>query len=220
MLGDELQACRDALTSDGTDSLHLLERINIDLQVQNSIVPSAVNLSRFKVSGNLPTLQLNFSDTKYKTIMRLVDVTIPKLGDEDSSAPPQTSGYQMPSGLFPFAGEEYTIDDEHEEESPKEHSTEVGDAIAQVRALKPDLSFWNSCAESGSQQRAMHQRTFELNFQVDTLRASIFKSQVEDSEKLLGDVSFNQFALTFGLEKYDMTVDINLGYASLIPSLV
>lgn len=66
----------------------------------------------------------------------------------------------------------------------------------------------------------MHQRTFELNFQVDTLRASIFKSQVEDGEKLLGDVSFNQFALTFGLEKYDMTVDINLGYASLIPSLV
>lgn len=58
----------------------------------------------------------------------------------------------------------------------------------------------------------MHQRTFELNFQVDTVRASISKSQGEDGEKPLGDLSFNQFALTFGLEKFDMTVDISLGY--------
>ncbi|EIM83408.1 uncharacterized protein STEHIDRAFT_170692 [Stereum hirsutum FP-91666 SS1] len=192
VLGDELQACRDALTSDDHNSLHLLERINIDLQVQNSIVPSAVNLSRFKVSGNLPTLQLNFSDTKYKSIMRLVDVTIPKLGDDDPSASATTSGYQIPSGLFPFAGEEYTIDDDHEDDESKEQSQ-----------------------DGGVEQRGMHQRTFELNFQVDTVRASISKSQGEDGEKPLGDLSFNQFTLTFGLEKFDMTVDISLGSLSM-----
>lgn len=142
--------------------------------------------------------------------MRLVDVTIPKLGDDDPSAPATTSNYQMPSGLFPFAGEEYTVDDDHdhEEGGVREH-THGDDEAAEVCIPCKDIADVIVLTKI-SQLRAMHQRSFELNFAVDTLRASIFKSQ-PDGEKPLGDVSFNQFALTFGLEKYDMTVDINLG---------
>jgi vacuolar protein sorting-associated protein 13A/C len=44
--------------------LHLVERINMGFSVQNAIL-NVPNLTRFKVSGHLPQLQLNFSDTKY-----------------------------------------------------------------------------------------------------------------------------------------------------------
>jgi vacuolar protein sorting-associated protein 13A/C len=63
--------------------LHLLERTNITFQVQNSIVPKAFSLARIKVHGNLPRLQLNVSDAKYKTLMRLIDVTIPRFDDPE-----------------------------------------------------------------------------------------------------------------------------------------
>jgi vacuolar protein sorting-associated protein 13A/C len=101
-------------------------------------VPSVVNLARFKVSGKLPTLQLNFSDSKYKSVLRLVDVTIPKFDNGDHSAVDSAvatpSGYQLSSGLFDLPETEYNVDDETDFEGTEndrptyERSREVRDA--------------------------------------------------------------------------------------------
>lgn len=102
------------------DSLHLLERINIDLQIDKSIVPAAVNLAQFKISGNLPSLQVNFSDMKYKSLMRLVDVCIPHFDDARSSSETKrtvSGGYQLAGGLFGQAEPEYNIDDHDEDDN-------------------------------------------------------------------------------------------------------
>lgn len=131
-----MQACRDALVSKSGDHLHLLERTNIELQVQNSIVPSAVNLARFKVSGKLPSLHVNLSDAKYKTLMRLIDVTVPQFGEESEkkykskSSPPyiDTESIVLPlsTGLFSPTGLEYNVDDDH---SDTEHASSNRDDI-------------------------------------------------------------------------------------------
>ena len=111
-----MQACREALTSKKHDNLHLLERISIDLQVQNSIVPTAYTLARFKVSGHLPTLQINLSDTKYKSLMGLIDVAIPHF-DDDAPAPRpaltqvKSSAFRLRSGFF-AQNEEYNLEDD------------------------------------------------------------------------------------------------------------
>ena len=60
-----------------------------------------------------------------------------------------------------------------------------------------------------AQRPELRQHIFELNFRVDELKASLFKT-VGGTEKLLGNVSFDQFALAFALAKYDMQVDVNL----------
>lgn len=120
MIGNDLHACREALTSEKHDNLHLLERISIDLQVQNSIVPTVYTLARFKISGNLPTLQINLSDTKYKSLMRLIDVAIPHF-DDDTEIPAalpnpkleKSSAFRLRSGFF-GQNEEYNIDDDSE----------------------------------------------------------------------------------------------------------
>lgn len=72
----------------------------MDFEVQNSIVPTAYNLARFKVSGNLPTLQLNMSDVKYHSLMRLIDVCIPHFGG-DSPKKPQV--HEAPKSEFPLS---------------------------------------------------------------------------------------------------------------------
>ena len=106
--------------------MHLLERTNFDLQVQNSIVPTAYTLARFKVSGHLPTLQVNMSDTKYKSLMRLIDVAIPHFDDEaeprtyaarrQSFAQRRASGaFKIPTGFFGTPTEEYAVESEEED---------------------------------------------------------------------------------------------------------
>ncbi|KAG5647989.1 hypothetical protein DXG03_007023 [Asterophora parasitica] len=204
IIGNNYQSCLDALQFGSSGTLHLLERISIDLQVHNSIVPSALSIARFKVSGKLPTLQINLSDTKYKALMRLIDVCIPKFGDEDSrslhSAPPAkfSAGFQLASGLFGPSETEYNIEDasDNDEDDSRE-----------------DIFFEADDGTSGRPE--LRQHLFELNFQVDNLRAAISKSTPEGVEKSLGDISFNRFLLAFALAKYDMKVDINLRSVSL-----
>lgn len=63
-MGPSLQACLDALddSSGGHANggeLHILERTSLTFLAQNCILAQAPNLTRFKVSGSLPTLQVN-----------------------------------------------------------------------------------------------------------------------------------------------------------------
>ncbi|CAK5280530.1 unnamed protein product [Mycena citricolor] len=201
VLGNDLQSCQDALTSEGGDSLHLLERVNLDLEAQNSIVPTALNLARFKVSGSLPSLQVNVSDNKYKALMRLIDVCIPKFGDDDQPRPivkPGPSSFQLPTGLFAQTEREYNIEDDDESqqlESEEDTFFEADDGSAQL----PEL----------------HQHIFELDFKVDNLRAALAKTGSDGVEKSLGDVTLEKFSLGFALAKFDMKVDVNLRSLSM-----
>jgi vacuolar protein sorting-associated protein 13A/C len=64
-MGNDLESCIAALDSDDiSEELHILERISMSFLVQNAIL-NAPNITRFKISGQLPVLQVNFSDNKY-----------------------------------------------------------------------------------------------------------------------------------------------------------
>lgn len=151
VIGNDLGSCREALKADSHDTLHLLERISIDLQIQNSIVPAALNLARFKISGKLPSLQVNFSDTKYKSLMRLVDVCVPKFNDEVESSSRPTEGLEIThfplvaGTLFSQAEHEYNIDEDDDgdrnaantsgSQEGEEEFFEADDGVAEVGGL-------------------------------------------------------------------------------------
>lgn len=114
LMGPSIEACMKAIENPhaaGESDLHILERINMSFTVQNAIV-NAPNLTRFKIAGDLPELQVNFSDKKYKTLMRFIDVAIPKFGDDEP--PPDAhkaiQATTRPSFRQPKI-EEYTLDD-------------------------------------------------------------------------------------------------------------
>jgi vacuolar protein sorting-associated protein 13A/C len=96
-------------------------------------VPAALNLAQFKVSGTLPTLQVNFSDSKYRSLMRLVDVCIPHFEDEQEL--PNTNVSQPRptiSGAFHLFGPsetEYNVDIDEDDENyqPVDDPTSKGE---------------------------------------------------------------------------------------------
>ncbi|KAF8974033.1 vacuolar protein sorting-associated protein 13 [Flammula alnicola] len=209
IIGDNLQSSRRALTSETSDSLHILERISVNLRIDKSIVPTAVNLAQFKVSGTLPSLQINLSDTKYKSLMRLIDVCVPHFGDE--SLPPSfepaqhgSAAFQLPTMLFGQSDAEYNVDDDEDEQQQATDS----------RSISQEDQFFE--AEDGSSEHPeLRQHIFELDFKVEKLRAVISKSTVDNVDKPLGDLHLEGFSLSFALTKYDMTVDINLSSVSM-----
>ncbi|KAK7694663.1 hypothetical protein QCA50_001851 [Cerrena zonata] len=211
VIGNDLQSCLEALTSASHDNLHLLERINIDLQVQNSIVPTAYNLAKLKVSGHLPTLKVNLSDTKYKSLMRLIDVAIPKLDDDEAgqrpppnplAGPQPKSGFRLTSGLFGPTEQEYNVDDEGDKEDKPG---------IPVSTSMDDDEFFEAEAGDSNENPQLRQHTIELDFQVDILRASLSRSTSDGSEREVGSVSFEQFRLGFAMAKYVMNVDVSPG---------
>jgi hypothetical protein len=62
-------------------SPYLLEKVSLEFLINLSIVPSAANLARFKILGSLPQLHANFSDEKYKSLMRIVTAIVPKFDE-------------------------------------------------------------------------------------------------------------------------------------------
>jgi len=204
IIGDNLQSCMEALTSKTGDNLHLLERINIDLQIAKSIVPTVVNLAQFKVSGTLPSLQVNVSDTKYKSLMRLIDVCIPNFdGDQGPPRPSlqstrmKSEGFQLQT-LFGQGEQEYNVDDEDDDPAGDTH----------------DDQFFE--AEDGSlESPELQQHIFEIDFKVENLRAVVSKSSTDGLDKRLGDLHLEGFLLSFSLAKYVMNVDINLSSVSM-----
>jgi vacuolar protein sorting-associated protein 13A/C len=203
IIGDTLQSCLSALTSKGSDSLHILERINVDLQIDKSIVPTAVNLAKFKVSGTLPSLQVNLSDMKYKSLMCLIDVCIPHFDDEKAQVTPAQSvslvqTFQLAPAFFGRSAPEYSLDDDELDTTDN-------------YKLSQDEQFFE--AEDGTENTVeWRQRIFELNFKVQKLRAVISRSGIDGVDKPLGDLHLEGFSLAFTLSQYDMNVDLNLRF--------
>lgn len=85
LMGDDVDQCMRAIDSPSEtyQDLHIVERINMSFAVQNAIV-NTPTLTRVKVAGDLPELQVNFSDRKYHTLMRFIDAAVPHFdSDED-----------------------------------------------------------------------------------------------------------------------------------------
>ena len=55
----------------------------------------------------------------------------------------------------------------------------------------------------------MLQHVVEVDFRVDSLRASLYRTH-DGSEKELGNVTLEQFAVNFAMAKFTMDVDLSL----------
>lgn len=149
----------------------------MDFEVQNSIVPTAYNLARFKVSGNLPTLQLNMSDIKYRSLMRLIDVCVPHFDDGTPKKPqvPRTPKSEFPlsplpptfalPGVFRAKETAYMVEDQpsiaerNEEEDEGEASPEAsGDTDVSFSSRTFPCRFTNEKKKQEPQDSSTHLR--------------------------------------------------------------
>ncbi len=95
--------------------------------VHLSILPQAPSLTKIKVFGDLPLLQINFSDRKYKTLMRIVDLVVPK-DDAEASTPPlpkQKSGRSIALLGKSSYKDDLVLGDTTEGDSEDEHGVAI-----------------------------------------------------------------------------------------------
>ncbi|KAJ2580071.1 Vacuolar protein sorting-associated protein 13, partial [Coemansia sp. RSA 1836] len=109
LVGNDLAACMHALAGSGEadKGLHVVDRIELNFDLGLCILSEPpLHMPKVTVDGGLPSLQVYFSDRKYKAIMRSIDLILEALKDEDVDVAQQyeTGGGQPPPATAFGAG--------------------------------------------------------------------------------------------------------------------
>ncbi|CAK7230320.1 Vacuolar protein sorting-associated protein 13 [Sporothrix eucalyptigena] len=204
-------------------NMHIVEKINVDFIVAISILPKAPNLTRMKMSGHMPMLHAAVSDTKYKTLMRIIDVAIPRFGGDEMEAVPSAASDNGKATTTKTGRPRLssTASSASNRKSQRPTSQLLSLTIPEETAIildddnddDDDDSFQDADSGSATEQRRMQQKTFQFTFAVDELRGSLYRSDADPSkpDTLLVELVAHTFDLDFYLRPYDMVAEVSLG---------
>ncbi|KAL6708958.1 Vacuolar protein sorting-associated protein 13 [Coniothyrium glycines] len=216
LIGPSIEETRLQLEENASaKNFHIVDKINMDFKIEICIVPKASDLTKFRVSGNLPVLHASISDVKYKNLMKLIDVAIPKF-DNDGPSKQITEGAKGPSNLKPVSDAKPGTDplgrprsksfqfsaQEHELVMEEEGRSEAGEEKFEDAAEPKDEK----------REAHLHQRNFEFKFTVDKLQGSLYRTDPEakKADQLLVELVAESFDLDFYQEAFEMGADVRL----------
>lgn len=211
LLGPGIKATKAQLSAkDDPKNLHIIDRINMDFILETSIIPKASDLTKTRISGHLPVLHASISDKKYKNLMKLIDIAIPKFETDESldgrtKAPtktPKTSPAEK-SKAAEVMGRERS-----KSVSTPQHDLDVEDESDEEDEKKPN----NTAKSPDGEEINLHQRNFEFKFTVDKLQGSLYRSDPDERkpDQLLVELIAEHFHLDFYLRPYDMVAEVLL----------
>ncbi|KAI1407326.1 vacuolar protein sorting-associated protein 13 [Hypoxylon sp. FL1857] len=210
LIGPSIEETKAQLVGkDDTRMLHIVEKINVDFVVALSILPKAPNLTKVKVSGHMPVLQAMVSDTKYKSLMKLIDVAIPKFGEEQGQN--KKEGQPNRPRLLSSASER--LPKSHDRKSSALFLTQQTAVILDNESDGDEDEFEDAADGNSTQQLKTQQRNFEFKFAVDKLQGSLYRSDPdgEQPESLLVELIAENFDLNFYIRPFDMAAEVSLG---------
>ena len=201
LIGPGVEATKAQLTTNvESRNFHIIDRINVDFVLEMCIVPKVTQLTRTRISGHLPELHASMSDTKYKGLMKLIDIAIPQFEDKTSSDPAAAAAAKQEAAIAtrarsasfqPSAQRDLPVvdDDDEVEEIDTEQSKTSVDTPANI-----------------------HRRDFEFKFTVGRLRGSLSRSDPHDPQRdhLLVELVAEGFELDFYMRPYDMVAEVVL----------
>ncbi|KAH6673104.1 putative vacuolar protein sorting-associated protein 13 [Halenospora varia] len=196
---------------DESQSYHIVEKINIDFIVELSIIPKAPNLAKVRVSGHLPVLHASVSDKKYKSLMRIIDVAIPNL-DEDDSPPVQETAIQTSRPRTQSTVSKVGLNRERSPSTSFKFSTQEAVIVQDDSEDDDDAEFQDASNETANEKLKVQQRNFELKFEVDRLQGSLFRSDPEGKKKdqLLVELVAEKFGLNLCVRPFDLIIETSL----------
>jgi vacuolar protein sorting-associated protein 13A/C len=233
LIGHSVEACLEQIQNPKpeNDYLHLVERIDMTFLVEMCILPKTTEMTRFRVSGHLPLLSVSFSDRKYRSLMTIIDLVIPKSEEENNQSAISNDG-QVSEQTGPTADitqrhgsrsnvlakklwsqSEVLIESESEAETSDDEET-ASVAQSTVTADTEQQEHDNVTAHNGkgAPRVNLEQKLFEFEFKVDKVSATV--SEVakgsRKKEELLCDLVFQHFQLQFALLPYHMDVEVAL----------
>ncbi|KAI9253785.1 hypothetical protein BDA99DRAFT_443164 [Phascolomyces articulosus] len=201
LIGESVDVCMDQVRNPKKENnyLHLVDRIDMSFLVEMCIIRNSTDLTNLKVSGHLPLLAVNFSDTKYRILMeipRLIEASgILNRGSDseqqnavDDADDGNNNNRLMHTRLWEQTDKEIVLDSESEEDSTLvSHSTSASGKRGNVQ-----------------------QRIFELNFQVDRASANIFQAASHGREVLLCDLVLQHLSVDYRLRPFDTRIEVSL----------
>ena len=210
LLGPSIEATKAQLQSEeDPQKLRIVDRINMDFVLEMSIIPKATDLTKTRVSGHLPVLHASISDRKYKNMMRLIDMAVPKFEDDGTASKDDRRVESAPKAK---TAEKPTSDDLIGR--PRSKSVSAAADHDLIADDSDDEGHEKSASPSKAQDTEinLHQRNFEFRFTVDKLQGSLFRSDPEDKEEdqLLVELVAEHFSLDFFLRPYDMVAEVTL----------
>lgn len=227
LIGESVETCLEQVRRPKPENnyLHLVERIDMSFLLEMCIIPHSTDFTNFRISGHLPLLAVNFSDTKYRTIMQ-----IPRLieasgllntdsGEEEEEFVSSFDEPSAPENIKPHASQlmhtrlwkQASGDLLLESESDSDGSV----TESEVETADTTIASQSRSARSIDKKRRnnINRKIFELKFKVDKVSASILeanKSDVSAPERLLCDLLLQSLSVDFGLRPHDMTVNVAL----------
>ncbi|KAJ2973574.1 hypothetical protein NQ176_g6529 [Zarea fungicola] len=212
LIGPSIEETKQQLIKGGSQ-LHVVEQINVDFVVATSIMPKAPNLTKLKVSGHLPLLHAMVSDSKYKSLMRIIDVAVPKFND-DMPQPQQPRPKRRPRAVS-------SLSTKSRRKSLRERrlSTAHDVLLPHTAVILDDIddddedNFQDASDGTANQHLKIQQRIFQFDFKVDTLKGSLFRSDPDKRKQdtLLVELVAERFDLAFYTRQYDMAAEVSLG---------
>ncbi|KAJ1666119.1 Vacuolar protein sorting-associated protein 13 [Coemansia sp. RSA 1646] len=147
LVGNDLSSCMRALREGVTDrKIHVVDRIELNLDLGLCILSEPpVHMPKVTVNGSLPSLQVFFSDRKYKAIMQSIDLILEAIKDDEVDVAQQYETGPAPTAFgargilldssdeMSFSGSSYT-----DIFATKTSSTKASDLQAQESAADDD----------------------------------------------------------------------------------
>ncbi|KAL1957788.1 hypothetical protein VTO42DRAFT_5506 [Malbranchea cinnamomea] len=209
LIGPDIEATKAQLDPNSPSrNFHIIDRISVDFVLELCIVPQSAELTRTRLSGHLPELHASMSDQKYKNLMRLIDIAIPRFNDDEED----TSSKTKPSPPSIQAKEQSTRARSQSFQLASIREAPVVDVDSDTEEDRTPV-----VKKSNAKPVNPKQRTFEFKFTVDKLRGSLFRSTQDDAsdDTLLVELVAEHFQLDYYLRAYDMVAEIVLNSLSV-----
>ncbi|KAI9031000.1 hypothetical protein CLU79DRAFT_842748 [Phycomyces nitens] len=227
LVGDSVDTCLAQVREPTKEyeHLHLVDRIDMTFLLEMCIVAKSNDLTRFKMSGHLPLLSVNFSDTKYRILMqlpRLIEASgllgndMPDISETDEEIDQQAALDSqrrmsfMNTRLWEQSGDDLYVSDS---DSDSELSRKDGDELwsvaetADTEATQPK--------QKSSKEAHVNQKIFELDFKVDKVSANVLMARRQREhgsafEDLLCEVALEHLSVDYCMRPFDMSIGLSL----------
>jgi vacuolar protein sorting-associated protein 13A/C len=215
LIGPSIEETKAQLEEKAVEkSFHIVDKINMDFKVELCIVPKASDLAKFRVSGNLPVLHASISDAKYKSLMRLIDVAIPKFDNDNAASTQVAEGAKGPSNLKPTSDVKGEGKDALGRPRSKsfQFAAQKHELVVEEDHDEDTNEKFEDAAEAADPKTHAHQRNFEFKFTVDKLQGSLYRTDSEGRkpDQLLVELIAEHFDLDFYQEPFEMGADVSL----------
>lgn len=212
LIGSNTKEClwqlQDHPPRHGVDA-RFIERIDMNFLIELCILPGKTEFTKFKVSGRLPLLSINLSDSKYKILMRIVDFIVPKT-DDDTAAQTQKRPQPLQDTMHTSTSNIIT---ERYWGSRDDHALLLDDSGSEITSIgsRSDTPTTTTASQAASIASSDVEQ-FKLTFQVDKVSASIHETSAVDATKetLLCEILLESFELVVLTRPDDLLVDVSL----------